>query len=145
MHTVSLTASQHPTALIHRHIYSSLYTLLHCTLCICEAVYQCSTLAINKDKRRIHSVNNQPIHPSFTLIFAYRPHPLTMSHQMTNTSISTNMTDSVASQTSWMPLIQPCLFNQVTRKYGSVAPDTKYSTIYGPEVCIQDPTNLEGY
>ena len=64
---------------------------------------------------------------------------------MTTTSISTNMTDSVTFQTSWMPFIQPCLFDQVTRKYGSVVPDTKCSIIYGPEVTIQDSTNVKDY
>ena len=86
-----------------------------------------------------------PHSPILPLIFAYLPHLLTMSHQMTTTSISTGMTDSEASQTNWLPLIQPRLFNQATRKYGSVVPDTKCSVIYGPEVSIQDPTNVKDY
>ena len=54
-------------------------------------------------------------------------------------SNTTDMTDAITPQPSWMPLIEPILSHKVTKAGGCALPNTQCSIIYGPEVSFQCP------
>lgn len=148
MHTVLVVVtSQHPTALSQKHILLHLHPpALHCTAApLALAIWLCSTLLLSTHINADTLCQHQSIHPSIDRPRTYRSHQTTMRQRTTANSTITNMADSVTPQTSWIPLLQPSLSNQVIRKYGYVPPDSNCSIIYGPQVSFQCLANMNDF